>query len=109
MSSCKPSVTPIDTKSKLGNNLISWSSKRQATISRSSAEAEYRGVANVVSEGCWLRNLLLELHHPMTKATIVYCDNIANIFTKGLPLILFTDFRHNLSIQPPSASTAGLY
>lgn len=43
----------------LNDNLISWSSKRQPTISRSSAEAEYRGVANVVAETCWLRNLLL--------------------------------------------------
>lgn len=34
----------------LGNNLVSWSSKRQATVSRSSAEVEYRGVANVVAE-----------------------------------------------------------
>ncbi|GKD98005.1 ribonuclease H-like domain-containing protein, partial [Tanacetum coccineum] len=31
----------------LGNNLLSWSSKRQPTLSRSSTEAEYRGVANV--------------------------------------------------------------
>ncbi|GAA0185804.1 hypothetical protein LIER_33092 [Lithospermum erythrorhizon] len=36
----------------LGDNLISWFSKRQAIISRSSVEAEYRGVANVVSEAC---------------------------------------------------------
>ncbi|KAK4377058.1 hypothetical protein RND71_003354 [Anisodus tanguticus] len=34
----------------LGDNLISWSAKRQATLSRSNAEAEYRGVANVVAE-----------------------------------------------------------
>ncbi|GJY55513.1 ribonuclease H-like domain-containing protein [Tanacetum coccineum] len=46
----------------LGNNLLSWSSKRQHTLSRSSAEAEYRGVANAVAETCWLRNLLRELH-----------------------------------------------
>ncbi|GJT33550.1 ribonuclease H-like domain-containing protein [Tanacetum coccineum] len=32
----------------LGDNILSWSAKRQHTISRSSAEAEYRGVANVV-------------------------------------------------------------
>jgi len=45
----------------IGDNLISCSSKRQPTLSRSSAEAEYKGVANVVSESCWLRNLLIEL------------------------------------------------
>ncbi|XP_021749530.1 uncharacterized protein LOC110715275 [Chenopodium quinoa] len=49
----------------LGDNLISWPSKRKHTLSKSSAEAEYRGVANVVSEACWLRNLLLELHCPL--------------------------------------------
>ncbi|GJT45302.1 ribonuclease H-like domain-containing protein [Tanacetum coccineum] len=38
----------------LGNNLLSWSSKRQSTLSRSSAEAEYRGVANAIAETCWL-------------------------------------------------------
>ncbi|XP_060178191.1 uncharacterized mitochondrial protein AtMg00810-like [Lycium barbarum] len=59
----------------LGDNLISWSSKRQPTLSKSSAEAEYRGVANAVSESCWIRNLLLELNCPIRKATLVYCDN----------------------------------
>ncbi|GJV25168.1 ribonuclease H-like domain-containing protein [Tanacetum coccineum] len=34
----------------LGDNLLTWSSKRQDTFSRSSAEAEYRGVANVIAE-----------------------------------------------------------
>jgi hypothetical protein len=48
----------------LGGNLVSWSSKHQHIISRSSAEAEYRGVANVVFESCWLRQLLHELGHP---------------------------------------------
>jgi len=32
----------------LGDNLVSWSSKRQPTLSRSNVEAAYRGVANVV-------------------------------------------------------------
>nr|GEV21536.1 hypothetical protein [Tanacetum cinerariifolium] len=50
----------------LGNNLLSWSSKRQPTLSRSSAEAECRVVANAVAETCWLRNLLRELHSSFT-------------------------------------------
>jgi len=51
---------------ELGDNLISWSAKHQPTLSWSNAKAEYRGVANVVSEPCWIRNLLLELHCPIT-------------------------------------------
>ncbi|XP_021986072.1 uncharacterized mitochondrial protein AtMg00810-like [Helianthus annuus] len=70
----------------LGDNLISWSSKRQSTISRSSAEAEYRGVANVVAEVCWLRNLLLELCHPISRATLVYCDNVSAVYLSGNPV-----------------------
>ena len=45
----------------LGDNLVSWSSKRQNIVSCSSAEAEYRAVANAVAEVSWLRQLLGEL------------------------------------------------
>ena len=48
----------------LDDTLISWFAKRQPAVSKSSAKAEYRGVANVVSETCWHRNLFLELHFP---------------------------------------------
>ncbi|XP_071740067.1 uncharacterized mitochondrial protein AtMg00810-like [Rutidosis leptorrhynchoides] len=138
----------------LGDNLLSWSSKRQNVVSRSSAEAEYRGVANAAAETCWLRNLLCELGTPPIKATIVYCDNIssvymtanpvqhrrtkhieidihfvrdlvtlghirvlhvpsrsqyADIFTKGLPSTLFTDFRSSLNVRdtPPDKTAGG--
>ncbi|XP_021773559.1 uncharacterized protein LOC110737517 [Chenopodium quinoa] len=70
----------------LGDNLISWSSKCQTTLSKFSAEAEYRGVANVVSELCWIRNLLLELHCPIDKATLVYCDNVSAIYLSDNPI-----------------------
>ncbi|XP_035838179.1 uncharacterized mitochondrial protein AtMg00810-like [Helianthus annuus] len=69
-----------------GDNLISWSSKRQPTISWSSAEAEYRGVANAVAETSWLRNLLLELRVPVLKATIVYCDNVSAVYLSANPV-----------------------
>ncbi|XP_066323793.1 secreted RxLR effector protein 161-like [Miscanthus floridulus] len=64
----------------LGDNLISRSSKRQPTVSRSSAEAEYRAVANGVTEACWLRQLLIELRCPLRRATVVYCDNIIAVY-----------------------------
>ena len=136
----------------LGDTLISWSSKRQNTVSHSSAEAEYRAVANAVAEASWLRQLLSELHTPLRHATLVYCDNIstvymssnpvqhqrtkhieidlhfvrervalgavrvlhvpttsqfADIFTKGLPTAVFTEFRYSLNVRPIDAMTAG--
>jgi hypothetical protein len=42
----------------LSDNLVFWSSKHQNIVSRSSAEVEYRVVANGVAEACWLRQLL---------------------------------------------------
>jgi hypothetical protein len=53
----------------LRDNLISWSAKRQTVFSRSSAEAEYRVVANGVAEATWLRQLLHELQAPPSRCT----------------------------------------
>ncbi|XP_071741282.1 uncharacterized protein [Rutidosis leptorrhynchoides] len=70
----------------LGDNLLSWSSKRRQTPSRSSAEAEYRCVANAVAETCWIRNLLRELHCPLFSATLVYCDNVSAVYMSSNPV-----------------------
>nr|GEW50024.1 ribonuclease H-like domain-containing protein [Tanacetum cinerariifolium] len=70
----------------LGDNLLSWSAKRQVTLSRSSAEAEYRGVVNVVAKTAWLRNLLLELHAPLSTAILVYCDNVSAVYLSTNPV-----------------------
>ncbi|GKB56618.1 ribonuclease H-like domain-containing protein [Tanacetum coccineum] len=143
MVNCNPNRTPVDTESKLGddvqqlfssfttslvaysdadwagcpttrrttlgycvflgNNLLSWSSKRQPTLSRFSADAEYCGIANVVAETfqhqCtkhidvdiyFVRDLVAAgqvrvLHVP---SRYQYAD----IFTKGLPSALFKIF-----------------
>ncbi|GJY48836.1 ribonuclease H-like domain-containing protein [Tanacetum coccineum] len=101
-----------------GDNLLSWSSKQQHTLSHSSVEAEYRGVANVVAKTTWLRNILRELRTPLLSATLVYCDNVcvlhvpsryqyADIFTKGLLSALFEDFRTILSVRSSPVQTAG--
>jgi hypothetical protein len=100
-------------------------------------------VANGMAEACWLRQLLVELHSPLSRATLVYCDNVstiylstklvqhqhtkhvkidlhfvrervavgdvrvlhvpttsqlADIFTKGLPSSVFSEFRSSLNI-----------
>ena len=70
----------------LGDNLISWSSKRQTAVSRSSAEAEYRAVANAVAEVSWLRQLLVELHVPLRRTTLIYCDNISTVYMSSNPV-----------------------
>lgn len=49
-------------------------------ISRSSVEAEYRGVANVVAETCWIPNLVHELFQLPPRATIVYFDNVSVVY-----------------------------
>ncbi|GJV92600.1 ribonuclease H-like domain-containing protein [Tanacetum coccineum] len=82
----------------LGNNLLSPSSKRQPTLSRSSAEAEYRGVANDVAE-TFAAGQVRVLHVPSRY-------HYADIFTKGLPSTLFEEFRNNLSFRCPPAPTA---
>ncbi|GKD82830.1 ribonuclease H-like domain-containing protein [Tanacetum coccineum] len=58
----------------------------RVTLSRSSAEAEYHGVANVVAETAWIRNLLRELHTPLFTATLVYCDNVSAVYMSTNPV-----------------------
>nr|GEW47460.1 ribonuclease H-like domain-containing protein [Tanacetum cinerariifolium] len=55
-------------------------------LSRSSAEAEYQGVANVVAETAWLCNLLRELHSPLSTTTLVYCDNVSSVYMSAKPV-----------------------
>lgn len=61
----------------LGGSPVSWRSKRQTVVARSSAEAEYRAMASTVSEIIWLRWLLAELGVHQQTATPLYCDNQA--------------------------------
>ncbi|KAH9725617.1 retrovirus-related pol polyprotein from transposon RE1 [Citrus sinensis] len=59
----------------LGNNLISWSSKKQPIVSRSTAESEYRALALAVSETLWITYLLQELKVTLLQTPVIYCDN----------------------------------
>ncbi|GJW42187.1 ribonuclease H-like domain-containing protein, partial [Tanacetum coccineum] len=70
----------------LGDNLLTWSSKRQDTLSRSSAKAEYRRVTNAVADTSWIRNLLRPLHTPLFTATLVYYDNVSVVYMSANPV-----------------------
>jgi histone deacetylase 1/2 len=127
-----------------GPNLISWSAKKQATVSRSSTEAEYKSVANATAEMIFLQSMLSELGVKLTQAPCLWCDNlgatylsanpvfharakhieidfhfvrervlkkqlqvrfipskdqVADGFTKPLPVRSFEEFRHNLNLS----------
>ncbi|WVZ02199.1 hypothetical protein V8G54_023005 [Vigna mungo] len=59
----------------IGTALISWKSKKQTTVSRSSSEAEYRSLASLTCELQWLQYLLADLHISCPTPYSVYCDN----------------------------------
>ncbi|KAJ4767896.1 Gag/pol [Rhynchospora pubera] len=60
----------------LGSNLVSWSSKKQPTVSKSSTEAEYRSLALAGAELVWVQYILRELHVPLFQPLVLWCDNI---------------------------------
>lgn len=67
----------------LGGSLISWKSKKQHTVSLSSAKAKYRSLCRLTSELAWLSRLLHELDVPNVIPVLVKCDNQASIYAKN--------------------------
>lgn len=61
----------------LGSSLISWRSKRQKTVSLSSAEAEYRAMTGACCELTWLKQLLENLGVSLQEPALLHCDNKA--------------------------------
>ncbi|XP_016566623.2 uncharacterized mitochondrial protein AtMg00810-like [Capsicum annuum] len=63
----------------LGESLISWKSKKQDPVSKSSTEAEYRAMSTACSEIVWLRGLLAEIGFPQPNSTPLHADNTSVI------------------------------
>src|ERR1044072_7743493 len=60
-------------------NLVTWRSKKQSVVARSSAEAEFRAMAHGICEGIWLKRMLEELRIPTNYTMRMLCDNKAAI------------------------------
>ncbi|KAH9762199.1 retrovirus-related pol polyprotein from transposon RE1 [Citrus sinensis] len=115
----------------LGNNMISWSSKKQTVVTKSSAKSEYRALASATLEIAWLKSLFLEMRnlvfHSRTKhieidvhfirdkvlagdLKICYVpseDQIADILTKPLSSPQFNYLRDKLNVFPCPLSLRG--
>lgn len=70
----------------LGDSLVTWKSKKQTTLSRSSAEAEYRSMASCTCEIIWLNNLLGDLGVKRSLPVVLYCDNSSALQIAGNPV-----------------------
>ncbi|XP_019248574.1 PREDICTED: uncharacterized protein LOC109227835 [Nicotiana attenuata] len=70
----------------LGDSPFSWKSKKQSTVSLSSAEAEYKSARKAVAELIWLSKLLEELTMPLTLPIPIYCDEQAALHIARNPV-----------------------
>jgi hypothetical protein len=79
----------------LGSNLVSWSASKQAIVSRSNTEAEYKAMANVTAEIIWIQTLLKELgfglYSPL--AAKLWCDNLGATYLSA-NLVLHARTKH---------------
>ncbi|RVW90067.1 Retrovirus-related Pol polyprotein from transposon RE1 [Vitis vinifera] len=71
MLGCKPLDTPMESNYK--------ASKKQSVVARSSAEVEFKALAQGICKGIWLKGLLEELRIEVDGVTSVFCDNLVAI------------------------------
>ncbi|KAL0354232.1 UNVERIFIED_CONTAM: Retrovirus-related Pol polyprotein from transposon RE2 [Sesamum angustifolium] len=70
----------------LGTTLVSWKTKKQTTVSRSTAEAEYRSMAAAVCEIRWISFLLLDFGISLSTPVMLHCDNKAAMHITANPV-----------------------
>jgi len=70
----------------IGSSLVSWKTKKQSTISRSSSKAEYRALASATCELQWLIYLFRDLHISCNKCPVLHCDNQSALYIAANPV-----------------------
>jgi hypothetical protein len=70
----------------VGGNLVSWKSKKQNVVSRSSAESEYRAMAQSTCELIWIQQLLNEIGLGSSLPMKLWCDNQAALHIASNPV-----------------------
>ncbi|XP_057451978.1 secreted RxLR effector protein 161-like [Lotus japonicus] len=71
----------------LGEGVVAWSSKKQAVVSLSTAEAEFIAAASCACQCIWLRRILFSLDHFLDKCSQIHCDNSSAIKLSKNPIL----------------------
>ncbi|KAL4291084.1 hypothetical protein GQ457_14G008390 [Hibiscus cannabinus] len=71
----------------LGQHLISWCAKKQRAVSRSTAEAEYRSLADATAEVTWIQSVLSDMQISLKDTPKLWCDNTSTISMASNPVL----------------------
>ncbi|XP_016178410.1 uncharacterized protein LOC107620808 [Arachis ipaensis] len=82
-----------------GTDLVTWSCRKQTTISSSSTEVEFRSLATCEAEITWVKNLLSELKIALTIAPSIFCDNLSIVLLTANPVLHDKTKHFQLDIQ----------
>ena len=77
----------------MGHNPISWQSKKQSSVSRSSTKAEYKALSHCASDVIWIRLLLKDLHQFLSMPPLLHCDNLSALSLCSNP-VFHTRIKH---------------
>lgn len=92
----------------IGNNLVSWSAKKQHTVAKSSSESEYRSLAHSAAELSWILYILKDLHILMVHTPIIWCDYVGAFSLASNPIFQAQTKRLTISTYGKSTSQKNL-